>query len=157
MMNAGDKEQIRQRLNHLAWLMDNSIPVPGGARVGIDPLLGMIPWLGDLLGALVSSYILSESARLGVPKSVLVKMSCNIALDALVGAVPFIGDLFDFGWKANLRNVQLLESYLQRPQATTIHSRLFVALLCLVVVAFVLAIGLVVFLAVRALWRLLAG
>ncbi|GCF86327.1 hypothetical protein GSbR_29270 [Geobacter sp. SVR] len=152
-VNTNEKEELRLRLARLAWLMDNSIPIPGGAKIGIDPLIGLIPWVGDLLGALVSSFILSEAARLGIPKSVLLKMAFNTALDALIGAVPFLGDLFDFAWKANMRNVRLLEHYLEHPRATVMTSRLFVALLCLLVIALVVLIGLLGFLLVRALWQ----
>jgi NAD/NADP transhydrogenase beta subunit len=156
-VNLHEKEQLRLRLSRLAWLMDNSIPIPGGAKIGIDPLIGLIPWVGDLLGALVSSFILSEAARLGLPKSVLVKMAFNTSLDALIGAVPFVGDLFDFAWKANMRNVRLLEEYLERPRATVITSRLFVAFLCLLVIAVVVLIGMLGFLLVRWIWQAVGG
>lgn len=90
--------------------MDSRFGIPGTSwRFGIDGLVGLIPGIGDAAGALVSLYIVAEARRLGVRKSTLFKMVVNIALDAVAGAVPIIGDLFDFGWKANQRNVRLME------------------------------------------------
>lgn len=149
----GERETTQKRLERLAWLMDNSIPIPGtGARVGIDPLIGLMPWLGDAMGAVVSSYIISEAARLGAPKSVLLKMAFNVFLDTLIGIVPAVGDLFDFAWKANLRNVRLLERYMERPGKTVTSSRIFVAILAFLLIATVILIGLAGFWLIRAIW-----
>ena len=157
-MNHYDRETTRKRLEGLAWLMDNAIPIPGlKARVGLDALIGLVPWVGDLVGGLVTSYILSEAARLGAPKPVLLKMAFNIAVDTVVGAIPFAGDLFDFRWKANIRNVRLLEHYLERPQATVRTSRLFVLGLVVLVLLFIAFIGMLAFLAARALWDAFTG
>ncbi|MEE4376503.1 MAG: DUF4112 domain-containing protein [Candidatus Competibacteraceae bacterium] len=118
-------ESAKDRLNHLAWFLDNSIPVPGlgGYRIGADGLIGLIPGIGDALGAVAASYILGEAARLGVPKSVLLQMFFNIAIDSIVGLIPFAGDLFDMAWKANIRNVRLIERYVDAPGRTTRSSR----------------------------------
>lgn len=157
-MNSTDRERARKRLDQLAWLTDNSIPIPGlNARVGIDPLIGLLPWVGDALGALLSSYIIMEAARLGAPRSVLLKMAFNTALDAVVGALPGLGDLFDFFWKANQRNLRLLERYLEKPRETVITSRLFVLVLGLLLVGFVMFMGMLGFLVVRALWLAVSG
>lgn len=103
------------RLRRLAWLLDSSIRVPGtNYTFGVDALVGLFPVLGDVLGALVSGYIVVEAARLGAPRSLLARMALNIAIEALVGAVPVAGDLFDAAWKANLRNVDLLDAWLKR-------------------------------------------
>ena len=148
-----ERETTRKRLERLAWLTDNSIPIPGtGARVGIDPLIGLVPWIGDAMGAVISSYIISEAARLGAPKSVLLKMAFNVFLDALIGIVPAVGDLFDFAWKANLRNVRLLEHYLERPRHTVTTSRFFVAMLGFLLIITVILIGLAGFWLIRTLW-----
>ena len=157
-MNSTDRERARKRLDQLAWLTDNSIPIPGlNTRVGIDPLIGLLPWVGDALGALLSSYIIMEAARLGAPRSVLLKMAFNTALDAVVGALPGLGDLFDFFWKANQRNLRLLERYLEKPRETVITSRLFVLVLGLLLVGFVMFMGMLGFLVVRALWLAVSG
>lgn len=108
-----------QRARALAKLLDNAFPIPGtGMRVGIDPLLGLIPGLGDLVGAGVSGYILVLAAQAGAPKTVLLRMLGNIATDSLLGAVPALGDLFDFGFKSNARNMKLLERYTEAPVTT---------------------------------------
>ncbi|MEZ5582560.1 MAG: DUF4112 domain-containing protein [Candidatus Competibacteraceae bacterium] len=91
---------IRNRLNRMAWFLDNSIPVPGmgGYRVGADGLIGLIPGIGDAFGAVLSTYILGEAARLGVPKSVLLRMLFNIVIESIIGLIPFAGDIFDMAW-----------------------------------------------------------
>jgi hypothetical protein len=99
-----------RRIERLVWLLDRSIPV-GKWRIGIDPLLGLIPGLGDWLGAALSLYILYEGARLGLHGAVLVRMTGNILIETIVGAVPVLGDLFDFAWQANTRNLALIKRY----------------------------------------------
>lgn len=99
-----------RRLRWLAWMLDGSIPV-GRWRVGIDPLLGLIPGLGDWLGAVASGYIVYEAARLGVRGPVLLRMVGNILVETLIGIVPVLGDAFDFAWKANLRNIDLIDRH----------------------------------------------
>ena len=148
----------RRRLDRLAWLMDNSIPIPGlNYRIGLDGIIGLIPGLGDTLGAVVSSYILSEAARLGAPKSVLLKMAFNIVLDALLGAIPILGDIFDLTWKANLRNVNLLRDYFEKPRKTVAVSRLFIATLILLIILFVGFLVLAGALLLRWLWQAASG
>jgi hypothetical protein len=120
-----DLRATRERLRQLAWLLDSSIPIPGTRfSVGLDALIGLLPFLGDLVGVLLSTYILGEAARLGAPKSVLMRMSFNVGLEGLVGIVPFAGDAFDAVFKANQRNVRLLEAWLQEPRRTARKSRL---------------------------------
>jgi hypothetical protein len=117
-----------QRLRTLSHLLDDSIPVPGtGFRFGIDALIGLLPGVGDAAGAALSAYVLLEAGRLGVPRATLLRMAGNVAIEAVVGAVPFLGDLFDAGWKANLRNLRLVEAHLGDPRATTRASRGWVA------------------------------
>jgi hypothetical protein len=117
--------ETRERLKQLAWLLDSSIPIPGTRlTIGIEALIGLFPFIGDLIGVLLSSYILGEAARLGAPKSVLARMSGNVALEGLVGIIPFAGDVFDAAFKANQRNVRLLEAWLEDPRRTVRSSRL---------------------------------
>jgi hypothetical protein len=114
-----DKDEIRSRLARLAWLLDSSIPIPGTRlSIGIEALIGLVPFIGDLAGVLLSSYIVAQAARLGASRSVLARMAFNVALEGLVGLIPFAGDLFDAGWKANQRNVRLLGAWLERPART---------------------------------------
>jgi Domain of unknown function (DUF4112) len=112
----------------IARLLDSAVGVPGtGIRVGLDPLLGLVPGLGDVAGAALSGYIVLAAARRGAPASVVVRMLGNIAVDTAVGAVPLLGDLFDAGWKSNTRNVALLERHVGVPSEARASSRLVVA------------------------------
>ncbi len=121
---AGVRE-TRERLRQLAWLLDSSIPVPGTRfTIGLDALIGLFPFLGDLVGVLLSSYVVGEAARLGAPRSVLMRMAANVGIEGVVGVVPFAGDVFDAAFKANQRNVRLLESWLDAPRKAERSSRL---------------------------------
>jgi len=150
-----DARATRERLRALAWLLDSSIPVPGTRlTVGLDALIGLFPVLGDLIGVLLSSYILSEAARLGAPKVVLWRMAFNVGVEGVVGIIPFAGDVFDAAWKANQRNVRLLDAWIERPGKAERSSRLFGALLILGVAAFLVLLGVLGFLLVRLLFSL---
>ncbi len=103
-----------KRLRTLSHILDNAIPIPGTPyRIGIDPILGLIPGGGDIAGALLSAYIVLNAGMLGAPKESLVQMLLNIVLESLVGTVPVVGDVFDATWKANVKNLELLETHLQ--------------------------------------------
>ncbi len=118
------------RLRRVGYLLDNSIRVPGTRfRLGIETLVGLVPGIGDLVGAALSLYIIVESARMGAPRSVLARMGWNVAVDTLVGEIPILGDLFDVGFKANLRNLALLEGTALAPVETRRSNRRFVVLL----------------------------
>jgi hypothetical protein len=94
--------------------MDSSVRLPGGFRIGVDGLVGLIPGIGDLATLAVSLSIVALAARAGAGALALARMVANLLVDAAIGAVPIVGDLFDFGFKANLRNAQLMESHLAR-------------------------------------------
>jgi hypothetical protein len=107
-----DREKATKELELLAHVMDNAFEVPGvGLRFGFDAILGLIPGVGDAGTSLVSAYVIHRAHRLGVGRATLARMAANVALDFIVGAVPFAGDLFDFYWKANRRNVELLRKH----------------------------------------------
>jgi len=140
----------RERLRRLAWLLDSSIPIPGTRfTTGVDALIGLVPVLGDLIGVLLSSYILGEAARLGAPRVVLLRMAFNVGVEGVVGIVPLAGDLFDAAWKANQRNVRLLDAWLDRPQKAERSSRAFVLLLVLALAALLVLLGVLGFLLLR--------
>lgn len=129
------------RARGLARLLDDLIRIPGtNIGIGLDPIIGLIPGVGDMIGGLMSSYILMVAAQEGVPASVLTRMLGNIALDSLVGVVPVLGDLFDVGVKSNRRNVDLLERYLATPSRTKAASRGVVALVILAAILLVVGV-----------------
>lgn len=149
-----ETQAVRRRLARLAWLLDNSIAIPGlRFRIGFDAILGLVPGLGDLLGVLLSSYIVREAARIGAPPSVLVRMAFNVAVEGIVGLVPVIGDLFDAVWKANQRNLALLDAHLEHPQRSTRSSRVFVAVLIAALILFIGVTATLAFLLARAIWQ----
>jgi len=118
------------RLQRVGWLLDNSIPIPGTRfRLGIDQLIGLVPGIGDLIGGFLSLYIIVEASRMGVPRGLLARMGWNVAIDTLVGEIPLLGDLFDIAFKANIRNLALLDGFAERPVEVRRTSRRFVALL----------------------------
>jgi len=118
------------QLRRFAVWLDAGIAVPGTSiRVGLDPLLGLVPGLGDAAGALLAAWILVEAIRMGASRATLARIAFNIAVDALVGAVPVLGDVFDVVWKANLKNVALLERHAIDPAGAGEGDRLFVVLL----------------------------
>ena len=129
------------RARGLARLLDDLIRIPGtNIGIGLDPIIGLIPGVGDVIGGLMSSYILMVAAQEGVPSSVLTRMLGNIALDSLVGIVPVVGDLFDVSVKSNRRNVDLLERYLAAPGETKAASRGVVALILLAMILLVVGV-----------------
>jgi hypothetical protein len=97
------------RIRTVAHLLDESVRVPGTSfRIGIDPIIGLLPIAGDLATAVCSLYIVAEAVRLGIPKRTVVRLLANIAVDAALGSVPVVGDLFDAYWKANVKNAELI-------------------------------------------------
>jgi hypothetical protein len=149
---AGVRE-MRKRLSQVAWLLDSSIPVPGTRlTIGVDALLGLFPVIGDLLGVLISSYIVKEAARLGAPRIVLARMAINIGVEGVIGIIPLAGDVFDAAWKANQRNVRLLDAWLDRPGKTERSSRLFSVSLVLALAALLALLGVAGFFLVRWLF-----
>lgn len=114
----------RARLEKLTHVMEHSIRVPGTRwRFGLDGLLGLIPGVGDLFGAILSSWIIVVAVRTGAPASVTLSMTANVFIDTLMGAIPILGDIFDFAWKANTKNMALLEDHLRHPAAARRKSR----------------------------------
>ncbi|MDX2214595.1 MAG: DUF4112 domain-containing protein [Oculatellaceae cyanobacterium bins.114] len=113
-MNKLEKLATLKRIRTLSRLMDNSIRIPGiGFRIGLDPIIGLIPGAGDIISTAFSAYILFLAARFKLPSHLWQKMIFNIALEAVVGTLPLIGDLFDAAYKSNIRNLTLLEAHLE--------------------------------------------
>lgn len=130
------------RARDLARLLDTAFRVPGTRfRFGLDPVLGLVPGLGDAVGGAFGFYLLVLAFRAGAPPSVIGRMFLNIGADLLLGVVPLVGDLLDAGYKANLRNLALLERYIERPEET--KKRSFVLLLLLFVALILVVVGVV--------------
>ncbi|MEP6923224.1 MAG: DUF4112 domain-containing protein [Pyrinomonadaceae bacterium] len=103
--------EIEESLEQLSYWLDDAIRIPGlGWRFGLDALIGFIPGLGDTATTIASFYILAAGVRYRVPKITILRMALNIAIDYIVGTVPFVGDLFDFAWKSNKMNMNLLRT-----------------------------------------------
>jgi hypothetical protein len=152
-----DLARRARRVRVLGQLLDNSIPVPGtDRRFGLDAVIGLIPGVGDLIGGVLSGYIILEAARSRVPTMTLVRMLANVGIDTLVGVIPAVGDLFDAAWKANTRNVLLLQGHIvSGTEADSGRSVIGAAFLALVVLSLIVigGIALAIYLA-RLLWGL---
>ncbi len=119
--------EVEQGLDNLAFYLDGLFRVPGtGWRFGLDSLIGLIPNVGDTLTSFDSFYILLAGVRYGVPKITLLRMAFNIGLDYVVGTIPFIGDAFDFFWKSNQQNMDLIRTRATGKDTATTSDYLFV-------------------------------
>lgn len=156
-MKPSDSVATLEQLRRLSRLLDTSIPLPGGMRIGWDAVLGLVPGFGDGAGALLSSFIVVQAARLGASGAVLLRMVGNVAVEALVGSVPFLGDVFDAAFKANVRNVRLLEQHLAAPGVAHRASRGWVVGVGVLLLALFLLAGTLTVLLLRALLGLFSG
>ncbi|MGH7501394.1 MAG: DUF4112 domain-containing protein [Longimicrobiales bacterium] len=129
-----------ERLRGIARWLDELVRIPGTRiRFGLDALIGLIPGAGDLVTGCVSAWTMLAATRAGAPPSVIARMAGNIVLDLVVGTVPLLGDLFDIGWKANVRNVALLEQFAANPARVRAGSRVLLALALFAIAALLLA------------------
>jgi hypothetical protein len=122
------QEQRIAALRHLARLLDSAYEIPGTTyRFGIDPIVGLVPVLGDLVSPLFTIAVLWQSHDLNLPRVVQLRMLFNVAIDTFIGMVPVAGDLFDFAWKANDMNMALLERHALEERPASAGDWLFVA------------------------------
>ena len=125
-------------LRRVAELLDSAFVLPGTTyRIGLDPIIGLVPGIGDLVSPLFTIALLWQARDVSVPKVVLTRMIFNAGVDAIIGAIPFAGDLFDFGWKSNQRNMALLERHAYEEHRPTAGDWAFV--MAMMVLAIVLA------------------
>ncbi len=109
----------RERLQRMAWLLDSSFGVPGTRfRFGLEPIIGLVPVLGDAVGFLLGAGLLYEGARAGAPRPLLLQMLGNSLIDLAGGFLPVIGDVFDFAFRANQKNADLLTAFLDEQDQT---------------------------------------
>ncbi len=109
-MKGSSRDKSLARLEQLGKFLDTAIPVGNsGYKIGMDPLIGLVPGIGDSISAFIGAYIIIEAARLGASRLTLAKMMLNLGFDTIVGVVPLIGDYFDFTFKANVKNIDLVK------------------------------------------------
>lgn len=138
----GDATGRTRRVRVLARLLDSSIPVPGTTwTIGLDPIIGLIPGIGDLIGAVLSGYIILEAVRAQVPAFTLARMLANVGIDTLLGAVPAVGDVFDAAWKSNMMNAALLERHLATSGSAPPKRHNVIGVMAIAVVVLVLILG----------------
>ena len=146
------------RLKTNARVMDDAVEVPIlGFRVGLDPLLGLLPGAGDVVGATFSGWMVITAARMGAAPATLARMLLNLALDVILGAVPLLGDLFDLTFKANRRNLRIVQDQVVDPDGTRIRSRAVVWGAVLGVVGVIGGLVALLGWAAAGAWGLLAG
>ena len=120
---SSEQAAVRARINRLSRLMDTAIPLPGGYRIGWDGIIGLVPGIGDIAGMLVSLYIVAGAKQSGASGATVIRMLLNVGIEALIGAVPIIGDFFDLAFKANIRNMKILNRQLDQPTAIAQESQ----------------------------------
>ena len=131
--------ELEESLENLSKYLDDWIKIPVvGWRFGLDALIGLIPNVGDSLTSLASFYILIAGVRYGVPKITLLRMAFNIGLDYVIGAIPFVGDAFDFVWKANKQNINLLRERATGKDQGTTSDYIFIGLIILILIGILL-------------------
>ena len=131
----GAQEQRLTALRNISELLDSAFVVPGTTyRIGLDPIIGLVPILGDLASPLFTIGVLWQGRDLGIPKVIQLRMIFNAAIDALIGAIPLVGDLFDFAWKSNKMNLALLERHAYEEHRASAGDWLFVVAMILLVV-----------------------
>ena len=99
-----------ERMRWLSRLLDTSIGLPGGYRIGIDPIIGLVPGIGDVISSGLSVWLVYDAIRLGLKKRIIARMVINVVIEAAVGVVPVLGEIFDAAFKANVRNMRLVEA-----------------------------------------------
>ena len=142
--NTADNSPIKW-VERVSYLMDESLKIPGtNFRFGLDPILNLIPFVGDISGFAVSGMLVLTMAKKGVSNKVIVLMVLNIVLDFVIGAIPIIGNIFDFTYKANSRNIKLLkEHYSENKHQGSGKNIVAIILVVLVIVLIALVYGLI--------------
>lgn len=118
-----EPESIREALEQkartsklIAWLLDECIRIPGTRiRIGLDPILGLIPGGGETVSSIIGAFLLADASRRGIPFRTLFKMGGNMLVNAAIGIIPGIGDIFSAWFKSNSRNFELMRHYIESP------------------------------------------
>jgi hypothetical protein len=155
VVGASRAERFRaaeRRIGRVTHALDELIAVPGTpVRVGLDPIIGLIPVVGDAVAGIVGAWIIGEAARFGVPRLVLGRMVVNLVVDLVIGAIPLLGDLYDVVFRSNSRNLELFRRHALEPDASTRGEQAFFVGLLLLVVGVVW----LMLTAIAAVWQVL--
>jgi len=146
MNHSADQQHLDRKvakLNRMATLLDSQFQVPFTQfRIGLDGIIGIVPFYGDVASFLLSLWIIITIARMGVPAPILVRICFNSFMDFIIGMIPFLGDFADFFFKSNLKNVKLAQKYFEKPKKVSAQSWLLIAALSiLIIVIFVSVVG----------------
>lgn len=138
----GDERSARfrafeRRFSVVSRLLDDLVVVPGtNHRVGLDPIVGLIPVVGDAVSGVVGFWLIAEATRFGLPRVVVARMVLNTSADLALGFVPVLGDVFDIVSRSNARNLALFRRHALEPGASTRNDRLVLVGLGALVVGF---------------------
>ena len=134
-----------RRIKRVTDVLDELVPIPGTTqRIGVDPLIGLIPVVGDVVAAVVGGWVILEATRFGIPRVVVGRMVVNLVVDLGIGAIPFLGDLFDIVSRSNSKNLDLFRRHALDPGASTRGEKAFFAGVVLVLVGIIWLIALAI-------------
>lgn len=143
-------------LRRFAFLMDEAFAIPGTRiRVGLDALIGLVPGIGDIVGGMLSTWIIAGALRHRVPARIILRMVFNVAIDLIFGSIPVAGDVFDFLYEENMKNMRLLERYRDRQRPP--RSPASIALVLALIIAFLAGLALLLLAGVVAVAVWLIG
>ena len=143
-----------ESLRKLRWWLDEAFRVPGTSiRVGWDPIIGLVPWAGDLLTALLACAVVLHAHQMRLPRVVQLRMLLNVAIDLVIGAVPFVGDAADVFWKSNSMNMALLERHAAEVQPASAGDWLFVIGILVAILAVALVPLIMVYWLTTLVWH----
>lgn len=152
----GKTHSAHTKSRKFAELLDSWFTIPGTKiKFGLDPIIGLVTGIGDLAGASLSVYFMFYATRMGATSTVLLRMFMNIMADLTIGSIPILGDLFDVAWKANLRNVKLLEKLGEDPEKLGKESTVLIWILFITLVLILLGAIIAIGWAVAEVWNFL--
>ena len=136
---------VERRIGRVTTLLDEIVSVPGTrVRFGLDPVIGLVPIVGDAVAAIVGIWVIAEATRFGIPRIVVARMSVNLLVDLAVGAIPILGDLFDLAFRSNARNLALFRRHALDPGASTRGQQAFFGGMVLVLIGAIWLIAVLV-------------
>lgn len=138
VVGASRTERFRaaeRRIERVTHALDELIGIPGTpVKIGLDPIVGLIPVVGDAVAGIVGAWVIGEAVRFGIPRIVLARMVANLTIDLAIGAIPVLGDVYDVAFRSNSRNLALFRRHALEPDASTRGDQAFFAGVALLVV-----------------------